>query len=403
MGVTNAYASTRANLTSAMLQLTTSQGVVGVFGRVLNAKFRKRAFRFATSQVVLTAVVASFAPAVVAEPEATDPRSAHPFEPVELRWVRLEGAEQCPPRATFEAALQKRLGKASFTSRGGRILTVTLSNEKGPFRVVLSLKARDSEEVESKQELFSYSSQCDEVFGATVLSVALLLNPDEMADPSDEEPLEDNGFFDPPSNGGSGLAVPSTEPQPTRADGSDPNEKPTFDIPVAPRPWARQHGALAGSFALGIEQLPTPAMGFSARTEWPIARSWLLWLAADWLQAAPGPEIGVGVTVTQGSGWVGGAWVPYENQRFEFHLLGGLGVRQLTATLTGSDPRYHLALQLGVGLVLELSEQFALDTRATAVVPLRSELMGPSWTQPAIGGQLQIGAIVGIPNPPAPN
>lgn len=330
-------------------------------------------------------------------------RKSGPFEPVELRWVRLEGAEQCPPKASFEAALAKRLGKTSFTSHGSRILTVTLSNEKGPFRVVLSLKDRASEEVESKQELFSYSSHCDEVFGATVLSVALLLNPDEMAEASDEPPLEDNGFFDPPSGSGGAGAMPAEDSSPDATEPIQPHEEPTFEIPIAPRPWARQHGAVAGAIALGLEQLPTPSVGFSARTEWPVARSWLLWLAADWLQAQPGSDVGVGVTVTQGSGWVGGAWLPYENPLFEFHLLGGLGVRQLTATLTGSDPRYHLALQLGVGLVFELSDQFALDTRAVAVVPLRSELIGPSWTQPAIGGQLQIGAIVGIPNPPAPN
>lgn len=366
-------------------------------GSQLSACARRSSWR----QLVGVAI-GLLAPTVAAQPASSEVK-ANRVDPVELRWVRLEGAEQCPPKASFEAALQKRLGKASFTGRGNRILTITLSNERGPFRVVLSLKARDSDEVESKQELFSYSSHCDEVFGATVLSVALLLNPDEMEDPAVDEPLPDSDFFDPPAGDGAGIAVPATESARPPADAASANEEPTFDIPIAPRPWARTHGAVAGAFAVGIEQLPTPALGFSARTEWPIERSWLLWLAADWLQAAPGPEIGVGVTVTQGSGWVGGAWLPYENHLFEIHLLGGLGVRQLTATLTGSDPRYHLALQLGVGLVLELSEDFALDTRATAVVPLRSELMGPSWTQPAIGGQLQIGAILGIPNPSAPN
>lgn len=336
-----------------------------------------------------------------AQADSADAPTAVRVDPVELRWVRLEGAEQCPPKANFEAALQKRLGRTSFTSRGSRILTVTLSNEKGPFRAVLSLKARASEEVESKQELFSYSSQCDEVFSATVLSVALLLNPDEMDATADTKPLEDTNFFDPPSDD-VGVGAPSPAPS---AASSGPDVPPSegYDIPVAPKAWARSQGAVSAGFAMGIEQLPRPAPGFSARTEWPVAENWLLWLSADWLLSGPAPEVGTGVTITQSAGWAGGSWLPYESSVIEFHLLGGLGFRQLTATLTASDPRHHFALQLGAGLLVKLAEQFGIDCRAVAVVPLRSELLGQTWTQPAVGGQLQIGVTVGIPNPPAPN
>lgn len=328
-------------------------------------------------------------------------RAASQKDPVELRWVRLEGAEQCPPKATFEAALEKRLGRATFSDRGSRVLTISLSNEKGPFRAVLSLKQRSSEEVESKQELFSYSSQCDEVFAATVLSVALLLNPDEMEErvsPIEDE--TDNGFFDPPS-ADVGIGVPSdNEAHGEHAVDAAPG---TYEIPMAPRPWVRTHGTLTGALIVGIEQLPRAAMGFSARTDWPLARAWLLWLSADWFQSAPTPKVGTGVTVVQTSGWIGGSWVPYNNEVLELHLLGGLGVRQVAATLTASEPGYHVAMQLGVGVVAQISPQFAFDARAAAVVPFRSELVGSSWAQPAIGGQLQVGVSIGIPNPPAPH
>lgn len=398
-GVTNARARTRASLFRSELPNgvsptrradAPSSARVGSLKPLPGGRLR----------VVLAAW--AVARAASADPETGASQPQRTIDPVELRWVRLEGAEQCPPKAAFEGALQKRLGKASFTNRGSRVLTVTLSNEKGPFRVVLALKARNSDEVESKQELFSYSSSCDEVFNATVLSVALLLNPEEMAADGEELP-EDTSFFDPPSGEGAGIAVPATDTGSAAEESASPSEEPpAVDIPVAPRPWARSHGAVAASLAVGLEQLPSPAMGFSARAEWPVARSWLLWLSADWLEAGPGGEAGVGVAMTQSSGWLGGAWLPYESDPLEVHLLGGLGVRQLTATLTDSDPRYHLALALGVGLVLELSDSFALDTRAMALVPLRSERVGSTWTQPAIGGQLQLGAVMGIPNPPAP-
>lgn len=411
-GVTNARATSQApphpstrplaTIDERWIRITLCSGVVGIWVALVHVvrALPNLVLRVVPVRLTVYLTVASLmtlhAVAHGAEPQL----ETNGFEPVELRWIRLEGAEQCPPRAAFEAALQKRLGKTSFTSRGSRVLTVTLSNEKGPFRSVLSLEARASEAVESKQELFSYSSHCEEVFNATVLSVALLLNPDEMEDPSEDPALEDSDFFDSPTGG---LAVPASDPDGRSTRGSQTGSAHTTEIPVAPRPWVRENGAIAGALAVGLEQLPSPALGFSARSEWPVARTWLLWVGADWLHANPGEEAGVGVAVTQSSGWVGGAWLPYDNQLFEFHLLGGLGVRQLTATLTDSDPRYHLALQLGVGLVLEISKQFALDTRASAVVPLRTEFLGSSWTQPAIGGQLQIGAIVGIPNPPAPN
>lgn len=322
-------------------------------------------------------------------------------EAVDLEWVRLEGAEQCPPKSAFEAALVKRLGRVYFSERASRVLTVTLSNEKGPFRVVLALKERGSDALASKQELFSYSSQCDEVFGATVLSVALLLNPEEMSEPSNAEELEteDSDFFAPPT-AEVGLGVP-VEASDTPAE--VPPEPQVYDIPVAARPWARTHGAATLAFALGLEQLPSAAPGFAARTEWPIAPAWLLWLSADWLQTGPTPEVGTGVTLTQTSGWVGAAWLPYAEERLEVHLLGGLGARQLTATLTASSPQVHVALQLGAGLVLKVTEMLALDGRATAAVPFQSAGFGPRWTQTAIGGQLQIGVTVGIPNPTGSN
>lgn len=326
-----------------------------------------------------------------------DTKSGDPSkDPVELRWIRLEGAEQCPSKAVFEATLEKRLGRASFATRGSRILTVSLSNEKGPFRAVLSLTDRASDSVESKQELFSYSSQCDEVFAATVLSVALLLNPDEMEDSSPLLEPDDSDFFAPPS-GDVGLGVPA---RPSGKSG-DPDQ--TYAIPIAPRPWSRTRSALSGSFLVGLEQLPTTALGFSLRGEWPVARAWLLWLSGDWLESDHSRELGTDVTVVQTSGWVGGSWLPYKDDLLEVHVFGGAGFRQLTATLTAVDPQRQVALQLGAAMVVQLSETFALDGRAAAIVPLQSAYFGPAWTQPDVGGQLQIGITVGIPNPTAPD
>lgn len=335
----------------------------------------------------------------------------HAHQPVELAWVRLEGAEVCPPRAAFVAALEKRVRSSEFVAKAERVLTVTLSNEKGPFRAVLSLKDKTSEEVESKQELFSYSSSCDEVFGATVLSVALLLNPDEFGGSNDADPPideQDNGFFDAPPDRPVGTpSTPPTDHPPAEA----ALPKPSYEIPVAPRPWARSHAFIGASVLAAIEQLPTAGPGFAARFEVPLARAWLLWLEGDWLQAQAvpqksGPGSISGVSVTQDAGWIGASWLPYDSDAFEFQLGGGAGFRRLQFTLTDDEPRFHFALQLGIGTVFYVAPNLALQVQAAAVVPTQQESVGsttlgpaPSWSQPRVGGQLQLGFLIGIPGP----
>jgi hypothetical protein len=338
---------------------------------------------------------------------ATEARSN---DPVELAWVRLEGAESCPPRAAFVSALEKRVHSSQFVAKAERVLTVSLSNEKGPFRAVLSLKSKTLEEVESKQELFSYSSSCDEVFSATVLSVALLLNPDEFNGSTNDPALieePDNGFFDPPPEppAGAPVAPPTTPVAP------EPPAKAYYEIPVAPRPWGRSYAFIGASALAAIEQLPTAGPGFAARIELPLARAWLLWLQGDWLQAQPVPPKGgigrtSGVTVVQDAGWLGASWLPYNNDAFEFQIGGGAGFRRLQFTLTDDDPRFQFALQLGIGTVFFLLPNLALQAQAAAVVPMRQERVGqdtahpsPSWTQPPVGGQLQLGFLLGIPGP----
>lgn len=335
---------------------------------------------------------------------------AEPSEPVELAWVRLEGAEGCPPRDKFISALEKRVNPAQFVANADRVLTIALSNEKGPFRAVLSLKSKSSDEVESKQELFSYSSSCDELFSATVLSVALLLNPTEFGN-SEGAPIEeqDNGFFDAPPDRPLGIPSDTVRSEAKKR----PSPRAEVEIPIAPRPWARSHAFIGAAALAAIEQLPTAGPGFAVRIEVPLDRAWLLWLEGDWLQAQPvrsvrEPGVNSGITVTQDAGWVGSSWLPYNNDAFEFHVAGGLGFRRLQFTLTDDEPRFHLAAQVGIGSAYFLLPNLALQAQAAAVVPFEQEKLThdtvsprpqPTWTQPRVGGQLQLGFMIGIPGP----
>ena len=333
--------------------------------------------------------------------QAGEAHAQEPQAPVELEWIRLEGAEVCPPKSAFRRALEKRLGKLPFSGRANRVLTVSLSNENGPFRAVLSLKEKSAQEVESKQELFSYSSLCDEVFAATVLSVALLLNPDEAnrsEKPFDEE--EDSGFFDPIERAAE--ATPEDNGQKEESPQErDNNKREAYTLPVAPHPWARRHGYVGAFMIVALEQLPSTGTGLALRAELPLARRWLFTMEADWVGAQPIDTSRTATLISQSSGWLGSAWVPHETQHFELWIEGALGLRVMHASAREAlqrESHVHLAARLGLAPVVHLTRHLALSGVASAIFPFAEENF-QAWTQPALGGQIQLGVLVGFGGP----
>lgn len=322
--------------------------------------------------------------------------------PVALEWIRLEGAEVCPPKSAFRGALAQRLGTDPFAARAKRVLTVSLSNENGPFRAVLALKDAGAEEPESKQELFSYSSRCDEVFAATVLSVALLLNPADAMQrekPIDEELGSD--FFNPaeqPHATGFRPASPTSEQTTEDAPQGGPD---TSRPPVAPYPWARRHGYLGMFGVVSLEQLPQAGLGLALRSEFPLARRWLITAQADWLSPQPIDTTSTSAFVSQSSGWLGGAWILHGTERLELWIEAALGLRFMHVSareLLRRDSHVHAATRLGLGSVVHLTSTMAITGVALAAFPFAEESFG-AWTQRALGGQVQLGLLVAFPGP----
>jgi hypothetical protein len=323
-----------------------------------------------------------------------------------LEWIRLEGAEGCPARALFEQAVRTRMGGNPFSNSGKRTLTVELSSESGPFRAVLILKNEGAAGVDTRQELFSYSTACDELFGATVLSVSLLLSPREDDDanadvPSPEEEEEEESFETPQTTPRTRPTVELNPPELTRSSQvADP-------LPMAPRPWARKHSRAIASFVVALERLPVTTFGLSLRGEFPITAQWLVALEGTWLRSKTAQSEGVAAKLDVGStsAWLDAVWIMYAANPLEVLLDLGIGLEVLhlgSREVRGpSGDAVQEAMRVGLGLNLQVDSRVALCSAFSAViVPEQPEFEAAGtrlWQQTWLGGQLNFGLAIDFP------
>src|SRR5262249_42045560 len=115
--------------------------------------------------MMLFAIRASFAPAANARP------SAH------VIYVRGDGAEGCPNEETLRSAVAARLGYDAFREADARTIRAAIAREKrGPYPVLLERIGPDSVAA-GQRELTSASADCDEVFLAMTLAIAIAIDP----------------------------------------------------------------------------------------------------------------------------------------------------------------------------------------------------------------------------------
>jgi hypothetical protein len=341
----------------------------------------------------------------------TTPANAQPTaaDATRLEWIRLEGAEGCPARNLFEQAVRTRMAGNPFSAVGRRTLTIELSRESGPYRAVLILKNEGSAGVDSRQELFSYSTECDELFGATVLSVALLLSPREDDDANSLELDDDVSEDSEPvaqAEGASELPGPS-KPRP-KIELSPPQseEDPVVPIPIAPRPWARKQSRAVLSAIISFEQLPDTAVGMALRAEFPVSPQWLLaiegaWVGTQFTAAEGNGRLGVGLSLA----WVDAVWIIYRVDPLEVLLDGGLGLNVLHVHARGftgpGGDSVRAAARVGLGLNLQVDAHVALCSAFSAQGIVNPASFGspgqPRWKQTWLAGQLHFGLAIDFP------
>lgn len=93
-----------------------------------------------------------------------------------LSWVRLEGAESCPPKSRLAAEVESRIGRDPFASSADRALEVVASRSDGRWLVRIHVRDRDGTAL-GYRTLDSTAEDCSAIFSATVLALALTIDP----------------------------------------------------------------------------------------------------------------------------------------------------------------------------------------------------------------------------------
>src|SRR4051794_12315176 len=114
---------------------------------------------------------------------------ARAAEPVRLDWVRLEGAGSCIDSAELEARVRRRLGSDPFDRRAARRIEGVARRAGGVWRAQIAVRAHLGDMSPPLRELESRADDCEALSNATVLAVALAIDPAAaFSDPPAKDP-----------------------------------------------------------------------------------------------------------------------------------------------------------------------------------------------------------------------
>ena len=136
-----------------------------------------RVTRTATSAAVILAGLAA----------AGDARAAGP-EPVRFSWVRGEGAEGCADQQRIAEQVSARLGKSPFSAEAPRSIEAVVSRAEHGYRAVIFVRGEGAGPVGTR-ELGSEAVGCASIEAASVLAIALAIDPDGALRAPETPPL----------------------------------------------------------------------------------------------------------------------------------------------------------------------------------------------------------------------
>jgi hypothetical protein len=316
------------------------------------------------------------------------PSRAQSSDAVELTW-RVPGG--CPSSADVQARIRKLAGSASAGATPLRAEATITRGEGGRLQLKLIVRTGSS-----AAERIIEGRSCDDLAGATAVSLALLLKPvaaREAAGPdvSAAAPAE-NASTAPappaPANTESAQIVPPA-PAPSVAD----------DTPST----TRVEGVLLlPLFALQLGRLPQPSFGFALAggvwiERWRILAAGTLWLPQE-LTMAKRPEIGA--TIERVDASLQACWA-FPFGRFEAAPCVRVALEHVWARGTGAHVEAHTAESTGFAAGLGLAARLRLAPwfNLLGAVEARLDTSRPEITIEGVGriGQLGPGALeIGI-------
>lgn len=135
-----------------------------------------RVIRAAASAAVILAGLAAAAGARAAGPE-----------PVRFSWVRGEGAEGCADQQRIAEQVSARLGKSPFSADAPRSIEAVVSRAEHGYRAVIFVRGDGAGPVGTR-EIGSEAVGCGSIEAASVLAIALAIDPDAALRPPEPTP-----------------------------------------------------------------------------------------------------------------------------------------------------------------------------------------------------------------------
>lgn len=271
-----------------------------------------------------------------------------------LTYERAGGASSCPAEDTLRAAVASRLGHDPFRADDERTAYVSIDGPKGgPFRATLKLLSRDGA-VRGTRELRSASSDCDELFLAVTLALAIAIDPlhgDAPAPPATTAPVPEAA---PPP------APPPSPPPAPPAPSASASERDATSSPPSERLRVRPMVAFLGSTGV-VPDLSIGALaGVSLRQTWASLGIEGRWDAPRSLRGAAGSVVSAMVAT--------GHVVPCAHWKIAFgcvpFALGAMFGTGEEVQRSRSDATLYALLGLRIGIEPELTSRLRLHLHA---------------------------------------
>ncbi|HEV8548902.1 MAG TPA: hypothetical protein VGQ57_07740 [Polyangiaceae bacterium] len=325
---------------------------------------------FLAGAVLTSLVLTSLALPVSAEP--SQPASPDAAAKYGLAWVRDDGAESCPAERDFADEVTRRLARSPFDERAERTIEIRIERDGDAYRSRVTVRERDGR-VAGRRALSS-PGDCAELFSATALAVALLIDPEATlhADANASRAVAAFELAEPP-------APPRAAPAPVVLPAPAPLALPS---PAAEPARPYDLGGASANAALGIGLVPGVVPGAELlvrkrlRAHFGLSATALYLASGD--ASTAGTTFGVGLTAFSLSGLYEAIEARDFSAGLELGLWGGAlrasvqSVPTMPGTTVGpSDAGDHpfFAADLGLHARVRLAGPVFLEARALGLVP----------------------------------
>lgn len=304
--------------------------------------------------------------------------------PVRLSWVRGPGAHACSSPQQIADQVVARLGRSLFAADAARSIDAYLTRGERGWRAEIFVRGRDGA-LAGSRELTSEAADCAPIEAASVLALALAIDPDAITRPMGAAPA-------PPS------PAPAPRGADRRGDGDGGGDRVGERIPlseplpawVPPPPERGPSAGVASGAALragvGLGLLPRVAAAVSLAAQVAVGRAAQITGGALWMPEvrAADPRFAFGLTA-----FALGACVDIvQRPRVDLAACGALWGGALHAVVLGLpaiDPGQHpwAGVEASPRLRLRLVAHVHAELGAQVVVPLvRAPFTVTGWAAP---------------------